>query len=68
MNGEGGEEVEGRILEKRAQIQEVYAQVRVGYPSLPSLRDFQVAGIPASHIPHLATIWSISGRHSCSRS
>ena len=52
MNGEGGEEVEGRILEKRAQIQDVYAQVCVSYPSLPPLRDFQVADIPASPIPH----------------
>ena len=68
MNGEGGEEVEGRILEKRAQTQEVYAKVRVGYPSLPSLRDFQVAGIPASPIPHLTTMWSISGGYHSIRS
>ena len=68
MNGEGGEEVEGRILEKRAQIQDVYAQVCVSYPSLPPLRDFQVADIPASPIPHLATIWSISGGHHSIRS
>ena len=45
MDGEGVEEVEGRILEKRAHIREVYAQVRVCYPSLPPLRDFQVAGM-----------------------
>ena len=42
MNGE--EEV--RILEKRARVQVVYEQVRLGYPSLPPLRDFQVASIP----------------------
>ena len=41
-----GEEVEVRILEKRDHIQDVYAQVRLGYPSLPSLHDFQVASIP----------------------
>ena len=42
-----GEEVEVRILEKRDHIQDVYAQVRLGYPSLPPLRDFQ-----HHHIPH----------------
>ena len=68
MNGEGGEEVEGRILEKRAQIKDVYAQVCVSYPSLPPLRDFQVADIPASPIPHLTTIWSISGGYHSIRS
>ena len=52
MNGEGAEEVEVRILEKRAQIQDVYEQVRPSYPSLPPLRDFQVTSIPARHIPH----------------
>ena len=41
-----GEEEEVRILEKRAHIQDVYEQVRLGYPSLPPLRDFQVASIP----------------------
>ena len=41
-----GEEEEVRILEKRARIQVVYEQVRLGYPSLPPLRDFQVASIP----------------------
>ena len=41
-----------RILEKRAHIQDVYTQVRFGYPSLPPLRDFQVASTPAHHIPH----------------
>ena len=46
MNGEGAEEVEVRILEKRAHIQAVYEQVRLGYPALPPLRDFQVASIP----------------------
>ena len=52
MNGEGAEEVEVRILEKRAHIQDVYEQVRLSYPSLPPLRDFQVTSIPARHIPH----------------
>ena len=41
-----GNEEEVRILEKRAHIQAVYEQVRLGYPSLPPLRDFQVASIP----------------------
>ena len=41
-----GEEEEVTILEKRARIQVVYEQVRLGYPSLPPLRDFQVASIP----------------------
>ena len=41
-----------RILEKRAHIQDVFAQVRLGYPSLPPLRDFQVASSPRHHIPH----------------
>ena len=44
MNGDY--EPEMRILEKRAHIQDVYAQVRLDYPSLPPLRDFQVASIP----------------------
>ena len=44
-----GEEVDVRILEKRAHIQDVFAQVRLGYPSLPPLRDFQVASSP-THI------------------
>ena len=62
MNGEGGEEVEGRLLEKRAHIQVLYAQVHVSNPSLPPLREFQVAGITARHIPHLTTTttWSLS--------
>ena len=38
-----GEEEKVTILEKRARIQVVYEQVRLGYPSLPPLRDFQVA-------------------------
>ena len=50
MNGDYEPEV--RILEKRAHIQDVYTQVRLGYPSLPPLRDFQVASTPAHHIPH----------------
>ena len=41
-----GNEEEVRILENRAHIQAVYEQVRLGYPSLPPLRDFQVASIP----------------------
>ena len=41
-----GNEEEVRILEKRAHIQAVYEQVRLGYPSLPPLRDVQVASIP----------------------
>ena len=57
MNGEGAEEVEVSILEKRAHIQDVYAQVRLTYPSLPPLRDFQVASIPALHIPHKSQSW-----------
>ena len=45
MNGDYEPEV--RILEKRAHIQDVYAQVRLDYPSLPPLRDFQVASTPS---------------------
>ena len=59
-----GEEEEVTILEKRARIQVVYEQVRLGYPALPPLRDFQVASSPTHHIPHkLQHGWSISGRH-----
>ena len=41
-----GEEEEVRILEKRARVQVVYEQIRLGYPALPPLRGFQVASIP----------------------
>ena len=51
MSGGGGEEVEVGILEKRARIQELYEQVLLSHPSLPPLRDFQVASIPALYIP-----------------
>ena len=54
MSGGGGEEVEVGILEKRARIQELYEQVLLSHPSLPPLRDFQVASIPALFIPHKA--------------
>ena len=56
MSGGGGEEVEVGvgILEKRARIQDHYAQVLLSHPSLPPLRDFQVASIPALYIPHKA--------------
>ena len=42
MNGGGAEEV--RILEKRAHIQNVCAQLRQSFPSIPLLRNFQVGG------------------------
>ena len=42
MNGGGAEEV--RILEKRAHIQEVCAQLRQSFPSIPLLHEFQVGG------------------------
>lgn len=57
MNGGGGEEAEVGILEKRAHIKDLYAQVQLGHPSLPPLRDFQVASIPALHIPHKSQSW-----------
>ena len=54
MSGGGGEEVEVGILEKRARIQDLYEQVLLNHPSLPPLRDFQVASISALYIPHKA--------------
>ena len=42
MDGGGAEEV--RILEKRAHVQDVCAQLRQSFPSVPLLHEFQVGG------------------------